>query len=319
MLTLYKRGRIWWIRGQVAGRRFHKSAGTADRPLADEIRAAVEKREWRRDLYGPESVLTFAQAASLYLDAGKSPRFLAPLVKHFGENPVRDVNAGAVRAAAIALYPKAGPATRNRQGIAPAQAIINHAAGLELCQVLRVKRFRVQKAIRGAGTVEWIEVFAANAPPRLAALAWFLFLTGARIGSAVDLRWGDVDFGNASAILRRPKGQDDTRVHLPPFLVSEIAGLEGGREPWRRVFGWSARWSVYGPWKAVCAKAGLVYLPPHQAGRHGFATGLLRANVDPVTVARLGHWKSPRHVFDTYGHASEDRTLTERLLKRNGE
>ena len=32
------------------------------------------------------------------------------------------------------------------------------------------------------------------------------------------------------------------------------------------------------------------------------------------TVSR--GWKTPRHVFETYGHAMEDRTLTEALLKK---
>jgi len=57
-------------------------------------------------------------------------------------------------------------------------------------------------------------------------------------------------------------------------------------------------------------------LTPHCC-RHGFATGLLRAGVDPVTVAKLGGWKSPAHVFATYGHASDDRTLTNRLTQKD--
>jgi len=48
--------------------------------------------------------------------------------------------------------------------------------------------------------------------------------------------------------------------------------------------------------------------------RHGFATGLLRAGVDVVTVAKLGGWKSPAHVFQTYGHANDDVTQTEKLF-----
>jgi hypothetical protein len=36
--------------------------------------------------------------------------------------------------------------------------------------------------------------------------------------------------------------------------------------------------------------------------------------VDVVTIAKLGGWKSPAHVFQTYGHASDDKTLTDRLF-----
>lgn len=42
-----------------------------------------------------------------------------------------------------------------------------------------------------------------------------------------------------------------------------------------------------------------------------FATALLQAGVDPVTVAKLGGWKSVRHVFETYGHANDDTTLSD--------
>lgn len=316
MLTLYRRGRVYWLRGCIAGRRIHRSCRTSERAIAEQIKADRERREWKRHLYGAEAVLTFSAAAILYLKAGKSPRFLRPVMSFWKDTPVKDITAGGIRQAAVTLYPRASAATRNRQAIVPTQAVINHAAENELCSPIKVKRFPVQKTILPASSLQWLEAFAANSPPRLAALAWFLFLTGSRIGTATNLRWSDVDLSAGEAILRKPKGQDDARVHLPPFLVAALANLEGPREEWRRVFGWSGRGSVYKPWQQACARAGLPYIPPHRAGRHGFATGLLREGVDPVTVAKLGHWKSARHVYETYGHAIEDRTLTEKLLRR---
>jgi hypothetical protein len=40
---------------------------------------------------------------------------------------------------------------------------------------------------------------------------------------------------------------------------------------------------------------------------------MLRAGYDVVTVAKRGGWKTPRHVFETYGHALADITITDRL------
>jgi hypothetical protein len=34
-----------------------------------------------------------------------------------------------------------------------------------------------------------------------------------------------------------------------------------------------------------------------------------------ITVAKLGGWKSAQHVFQTYGHASDDKTVTDRLFE----
>jgi integrase len=315
MLTIYRRGRVFWMRGSIAGQRLHRSTRTTERDIAEQIRIATESREWKRSLFGAEAVLTFAQAAALYLDADKPGRFLAPIVAHFKDLPVRDIKPGAIKQAASTLYPKAGPATRNRQVISPAQAVINHAAEAGLCQPIRVKRFQVQKTEKNFASVEWVEIFSSSARPPIAALAWFMFLTGCRISSALKLTWADVELTSGAAIIRKPKGQSDVRVHLPPMLVAMLANLEGSKDGCKPVFGYKSRHSVMRAWNAAIRTACISRITPHGC-RHGFATGLLREGVDPITVAHLGHWKSPRHVYETYGHALKDRSLTERLLRK---
>lgn len=315
MLTIYRRGRVFWMRGSIAGKRLHRSTRTTERDIAEQIRIATESREWKRSLFGAEAVLTFAQAASLYLDAGKSTRFLAPIVAHFKDAPVKDIKSGTIRQLASTLYPNAGPATRNRQVISPAQAVINHAAEAGLCQPIRIKRFKVQKTERAFADITWLTRFCATASPKIAALAYFMFLTGARISSALKLTWADVELNSGAAVLRKPKGSDDVTVHLPPMLVAMLANLEGSKEGCQKVFGYRSRHSVMRAWNAAIQSAGITRITPHGC-RHGFATGLLRQGIDPVTVAHLGAWKSPRHVYETYGHALKDRSLTERLLRK---
>jgi integrase len=63
-------------------------------------------------------------------------------------------------------------------------------------------------------------------------------------------------------------------------------------------------------WNRAIQTAKIERLSYHSC-RHGFATALLRAGVDVVTIAKLGGWKSARHVFETYGHALDDRTATD--------
>jgi hypothetical protein len=61
------------------------------------------------------------------------------------------------------LYPDAGGATRNRQAIVPAQAVINFAAEAELCPPIRVKRFKAASKIKTPVTMEWLEPFIDHA------------------------------------------------------------------------------------------------------------------------------------------------------------
>ena len=53
------------------------------------------------------------------------------------------------------------------------------------------------------------------------------------------------------------------------------------------------------------------------ACRHGFATAMLHAGVDPITTAKRGGWKDAHHLFRTYGHAMDDETVTDRIIGTN--
>lgn len=308
-LTLYRRGQIWHYRGTVAGRLLRGSTKTARKDIAQRICASIEERHWKGHIDGPASVLTFAQAAMLYRQAGKSDRFLRKIEDHWRDTPIQSITAGAIRQSAVVLEPTAGPATRNRQVIVPTQAIINHAASMELCARIRVDRFPVKRKAKNPATWEWVQAFMANAGnPRLGALACFMFLTGARISQALAVTWTDVDLKARKVLIRSTeKGDDDRFAHMPAELIAALANIDGDRTG--PVFGYTHRNNRKTQWETTIQRAGIKRLTPH-ACRHGFATGLLDKGVSPITVAKRGGWKDPRHVFETYGHdvASEDVT-----------
>src|SRR5688572_8844531 len=115
-LKIYRRGEIWHYRGTVVegGRRLRGSTKTTEKNRALEYAASVEAREWKSHHHGPESVLRFSDAAMLYRQAEKPTRFLEAVEDYWNDTPVKSINGGAVRQAAIALHPKASAATRNR-------------------------------------------------------------------------------------------------------------------------------------------------------------------------------------------------------------
>lgn len=308
-LKIYRRGAIWHYRGTVAGRRLRGSTGTTDKDVAARIAAEHETTGWKCHLDGPAAVLTFAQAAMLYRASGKPTRFLERVEDHWRDTLVKDISAGAIRQAAIDLYPNAGAATRNRQAIVPAQAIINHAAELELCPTIRVRRFPTEKKVRKPVTLQWVQRFAAVASPHLGALAWCMFQTGARVSETLAVRWSDVDLAARAVRIGQSKTKSERLAHLPAESFAAIANLPRDRE---RVFLYSTRMAAHKAWRTAIKRAGIEILSFHCC-RHGFATSLLRAKIDIVTVAKLGGWRTPRHVLETYGHAIEDRTLTDAL------
>lgn len=310
-LKPYKRGDIWHYRGTVAGRRLRGSTGTQDKDIAARLVAEIEAKTWKGHLDGPAAVLTFARAAILYRNAGKSTRFLDRIEKHWRETLVKNITAGAIRAAALDLYPKAGPATRNRQVIVPTQAVINHAAESDLCPAIRVKRFKVDSKVKTPATREWIEAFVKEANPQLGALALFMFATGARVSEALAVQWDDIDFKERTALIRQTKVKVERKAHLPQPVIVALANVPKLKN--RGVFLYASPASAQNGWYGAVERAGIAPLSYHCC-RHGFATALLRAGVDPVTIAKRGGWQSAAQVLLTYGHPSDDPTITDLLF-----
>lgn len=311
-LKLYQRGKVWHYRGTVAGRRLRGSCKTADKAIASRQVAEIEAAEWKCSFDGPQAVLTFAQAAIKYRAAGKSDRFLEKVEDFFKDTLVKDITSGTIRTMAMTLYGHCSGASRNRLAIVPAQAVINFAAESELCQRIRVKRFKPEKKDKEPATLQWVRDFQREASPHLGAFTLFMFLTGCRPSEALAIdRKVDLDLKAGTAIIRETKVSIERKAHLPAMLVAALANLPA--VPGRPLFVYRHYDHLMDAWDGAIGRAGIQRLTPGCC-RHGFATELLRRGVDVITVAWLGGWESPEHVLKTYGHALKRRELTDVLV-----
>lgn len=310
-LKIYKRpgSLVWHYRGTLTGRRFRGSTGTPDKETAQRIASAVEDKFYKRGLDGKEKALTWPKAAALYLSAGKPSRFLVPLSKYWGNVEVAKMTAGSIRQAAVDLYPSAKNSTRNRQAIVPTLAVINHCAELNLCQPIRMKRLKVETKIKKPVTLEWINAFrAAVDRTDVGVLALFLFATGARISEALAVKWSDIDLGGRKVIIRQTKLGNERSAHIPSELLVAFANLPRKREPFAIAYT-----TARDAWDRAVAAAKIEPLTFHSC-RHGFATALHDKGIGVKTIAKVGGWKSAQHLFNTYLHASDDATVTDKLF-----
>lgn len=311
-LKLYRRGEIWHYAGTVAGRRLRGSTKTALKDEAEHIVNEAERRALKGDR-DPGSLLTFAQASMKYREIHGEKRYLVMVEDYWKNTLVRDINRGGVKLAAVTLLPKASGAYRNRAVVVPTSAVINCAADLGLCPPFRPERFGETKAVREPATWQWVLAFMAHGSPHLGALACFMFLTGARISEALAVRWEHVDFGAARVRIRMGKiGGQERLAHMPPELVAALANIPSNRDPNDQVFPYASYRACSDPWEVAIRRAEIKRLTPHSC-RHGFATTLLHAGIDPITVAKRGGWKDPQQLFRTYGHAMDDETVTNLL------
>lgn len=328
-LELYLRGSTWWVKGRVEGHEqyYRESLGTSVEAVAKakvrDIEAAALKRAvLGRDAPKPEERLTFADAVLMHEPNGNDVSYLTKLLPELGGKLVSDITPKLVKQLAKKLYPNASVDTWQRQVIVPARAVINAAHEQGLCPPIRVKAFTknermAQDRARGKdsgvkrkpGSWEWVLAFMEHAEPRQAAMALFMFTTGARISQTMAMkRKGDLDVFGKRVRLPAAKGHPAQWVDILPEVAVAIVKLEKpeGKLNQERVFYYAGQRSgwFYRKWRSACKDAGIEYLPPHAAGRHGFGTELIvRQGIDPATTAALGRWSSAKVLLDTYAHA----------------
>lgn len=299
-----------YIRGTVQHRRIFESAGTDDPKLAEERRAVREAEIYRAAVHRTPERVTFAAAALSYLQTGEhgpgTRHRVGRLVRHLGAVIGCDqVTQAALDASGRFLCREgSAPATRHREVVTPAKAILQHAARRGWCAP------PVFETAKGGGkrtdwmTPEEAEALIRIARPHAAALFTFLFCTGARMGEALALRWRTVDLRHARATLEDTKNGYDRIIDLPPRAVAMLANL-----PHRagRVF-LNARGKAYRqtndddrtPYGGQAARAFSTalrnagndrHLTPHHA-RHSWASWHYCVHKDLMRLRDDGGWRT---------------------------
>lgn len=286
------------------GKRIRRALKTADPRRAEELRANLEAKLWQIDLYGPQSAITFDQAALAYAEDDGDTRFLVKMTEQLAGTLLRDITPRVVRDAAKKAYPSAANATRNRQGITPVRAVINYAHDQGWCAPIKVRAFPVEKPKKKAVGHEYLAALQPYLPTNLFALMLFLHTTGRRVGDAISLTPENIDLTEAKAHIEKTKNGDAAVAHLVPMLVDILREVMPEKKD-APAFGYCDRRSIYGTLKRACKKAGVEYLGTHQPGRHSFATALEREGWSARSIADAGGWKSVRLVDETYIHTDD--------------
>jgi len=288
------------VRGTENGQYLDQSTGTSDRKIAH--RRLVEWRSEALTASPQRARLTFAAAAISYMQTGGERKFLAPLLRHFGEMELTRIGQAEIDAAGVALYPSASPATRNRQVYTPISAIMRHAG-----HTMILKR---PKGAQGRPRLVWLKpeeamrlLAAAEAvDARLGALCTFLLYTGCRLGEGLKLEWKDVDLEQQQAIIRETKNGKPRWVHLTPTLVNHLADLRSDRPS---VFRLSFGNPLYRQFGEAVLRSG-IDIPDGVAFhifRHTWGTWMRRyGGLDTVGLMATGAWRS-RHSAEGYMHA----------------
>ncbi|WP_084437990.1 tyrosine-type recombinase/integrase [Shinella sp. HZN7] len=263
---------------------------------------------------------TFAEAAQSYVHHGGEGRYLKRVVAYFGDRTLATIFPFDIRQMALSLYPDHSGATRNRQAIAPARAVMIHAYERGWCGLLRLRRFKEEAPRRKKPASQaWLHAFARQCHhdglDNLACLVLFMATTGARVSEAINLRWSEVDFAQRTALLLKTKTERNSPRTLTDEMINRLSQLQPGKKAEERVFRYACRQSVNTRIRAVCQRAGISYKSSHACGRHSFATNALDLGLDIKTVMHAGRWRSSAVFLGVYVHPRKNagRIVADRL------
>lgn len=242
------------------------------------------------------------------MQQGGEATYLAPIIKHFKGRTVGSIKPAELRAAAVAIYPKTAPSTKNRQGIMPARAVILHAHDLGWCGAIKVKQFDVPKSRKHKpANRAWLDAFREEADmskmPHIYAAVLFMHQTGARVSEALNLMGEHVDLGKRVAVLAKTKTEEWSPRTLTAELISRVGAMDP--KPGYRVFGLTDPKAFNRTIKRIAKRAGIPERSTHSVGRHSFATNALAAGVAIKDAMDAGGWKSAKLFMETYVHSHE--------------
>jgi integrase len=220
-----------YIRGTYLGVTVDQSSGTDKQSIARKILKRIEQQIERGEYRTQRSVEanqvgpTFLSAAITYLEAGRRKRYVAKLINYFGETPLDQIDQDAIDAAAMALHPNAGAATRNAAVYTPVSAILHHAG--------RDMKIRRPKGAKGRILTDWLRqqdadaiiVAADQIDVEFGTLLRTLLYTGLRLGEVLAWRWEDLDLDEGAAWTRREKGGIESDARLRLDLITALRAL----------------------------------------------------------------------------------------------
>jgi integrase/recombinase XerD len=235
----------YYVRGTVRGIPVFETTRTDDKEAAETIRIKRETQLLEESIHGRTATVTFAEAASSYMENGGSRRFFGEfknnkwtgLLGKFGTRKLHTITQSDLDAAGNELYPGTSYKTRNRQCHAPFITVWNHAVRnkwAELRQWERPKKPKgtmlkfTQKKVR-AGTkpvaYDRAAEFILAMSPAPAMLMTAFFYTGMRPIELFTLEAEQVSVKNRCITLEASKSGDEREVPMHEVLVPLFTGL----------------------------------------------------------------------------------------------
>lgn len=313
-MSLYKRGRVWWIRFTDPGsREVRETARTTDRRQAQEYHDRRKAESWRIAQLGERPRHTWPEAVVRWVEESQGRRGMASVMTALRQ---ADPFLGSLHLDQITRDTLAGFVRSQR-----AAGLANTTINLRLTMIGAVLRAAVEWGWLSLAPrhkclpiterrVRWLtreeaDRLIAELPPHLAAMARFGLATGLREHNVCRLEWTQVDLDRRRAWIHADQSKARRAIPIPLNVEAMVVLREqAGKHP-RWVFpyrGRPLRRANNEGWHAALKRAGIEDFHWHDL-RHTWASWHVQAGTPLQVLKELGGWSSLSMVL-RYAHLS---------------
>lgn len=237
--NLYKRGRIWWGRIQIAGREYRRSLRTHDRAEAKK-RLAEWLKETSHARFHGEARLTWKAAALRYTTesaGGVKPdtmkRYIVSLAQVdpiLGDMYVDEINRRTIGKIISAGRQRGVTNATIRRDLTAVSRVLALCVAYGEREDNPAKEFdkeliRERRPPRRLPEPDVVRAYVAACPGNLKHLVMLLWQTGMRLEEAVGLEWGQVRLQEAVIDLHETKTDAPRAVPLSDAAVGTLTGI----------------------------------------------------------------------------------------------
>ena len=188
-VSLYRRGRIWWIELTSHSGRVRESAGTTDKREAQEYHEKRKGEIWRRDKLGEAEPVTWGEAVTTWLSLKERSLPERYMLRSLGISPSEHLPISTGQIDTILR----GRSNGSHNRILSLLVAIHNSSSVLPPAVKR--KPNPQARTRWLDSEEWLRLRKAlrEESETLADLAEFSVATGLRENNALGLRWDQMD------------------------------------------------------------------------------------------------------------------------------
>jgi integrase len=304
-MSIYRRGRIWWIKLSTQSGRLRESAGTTDKKAAWEYHEKRKGEIWRQERLGEAPPVSWGEAVAKWLKLKERSLPERYMIAAMGVDPSTQLPLSKERCERLLSSQSAGTTNRYYSLV----AAIHNACG--------VKPPEIKLPSPPPGRIRWLteeewgrlRTCLEEESPLLRQCAEFAISTGLRENNVLNLTWRQINLqtrhvalgasevkGRAAigvplndaawAVLRERRGKNKTFVFAHPE----------SRQPLTKA---SNR-----AWYSALKKAKIKDFRWHDL-RHTWAAWAVQSGVSLQEVMHLGGWKTYSMVL-RYAHLSSE-------------